>query len=521
MKRNPVVFIAFLEQDNLGVGYIASTLLKNKIDIKIVDFRLGKERILEQLLRYDPLVVGFSVIFQYHICEFKELVAFLRTQGLDCHFSAGGHYPSLRYGQLLNVIPELDSVVLYEGEHTFLELVQALHAEREWRDIQGIAHHENGAVVANALRPLEEDLDHFPPPVRQPLKEYALGKKYATLLAGRGCYYACAFCSIRQFYSTPPGPVKRVRRPGMVVREMELLHEQLDCSVFMFQDDDFPVIGDKGQEWTRSFCELLLQRGHSERWMWKMNCRPDEIRADLFEMMRDAGLFLVYLGIEDGTEDGLRLMNKRMTPETSIEAVHTLKRLGVEYDFGFMLFNPDSTFDSVASNLDFLGHICGDGSAPITFCKMLPYAETRIEHRLKGEGRLKGEPGFEDYDFIDPRLNHLHACMTECFRDWIGGHEGVLNLARWARCYYAVYRRHYPMSSAFRELEQALTDCIAHSNRYFLDAAQELVRLFNSRDYGQVDNSRLRELQSDITHKHWGYKVELTQAINDVQKLSR
>ena len=105
-KRNTVVFIAFLEQDNLGIGYIASILLKNAFDVKIIDFRVGKERILEQLLLYSPLVVGFSVIFQYHIYEFKELVAFLRARGLDCHFSAGGHYPSLRYGQLLDLIPD-------------------------------------------------------------------------------------------------------------------------------------------------------------------------------------------------------------------------------------------------------------------------------------------------------------------------------------------------------------------------------------------------------------------------------
>ena len=237
------------------------------------------------------------------------------------------------------------------------------------------------------------------------------------------------------------------------------------------------------------------------------------------ETMRDAGLFLVYLGIEDGTADGLRLMNKRITPETNLDAVRILKKLGVEYDFGFMLFNPDSTFDSVARNLDFLGQICGDGSAPITFCKMLPYAETRVEHRLEGEGRLKGEAGFEDYDFNDPRLDHLHTFMTDCFRDWIGGHEGVLNLARWARCYYAVHRRHYPTSPAFGELEQALIDCIAHSNRFFVNTSQELVRLFSARDQGRVDGGRLRELQVDVAQKHWGYKAELTQRIADLKSL--
>jgi radical SAM superfamily enzyme YgiQ (UPF0313 family) len=239
VQNNPVVFIAFLEQDNLGVGYMASVLLQNRIDIKIIDFRAGKKGILEQIKHFNPVVVGFSIIFQYHIYDFRDLINYLRKYGVNCHFSAGGHYPSLRYNELLDIIPQLDSVVLFEGEYTFLELVQAINSGRGWNNITGIAYRENNSIVANALRPLEDDLDSFPPPVRQPLKEYAFGKKYATILAGRGCYHNCSFCSIREFYSKPPGAIKRIRRPEMVVREMELLYQQLGCSIFMFQDDDY------------------------------------------------------------------------------------------------------------------------------------------------------------------------------------------------------------------------------------------------------------------------------------------
>lgn len=519
MQNNPIVFIAFLEQDNLGVGYMASVLLQKRIDIKIIDFRMGKKGILNKIKYFNPVVVGFSIIFQYHIYDFRDLINYLRKYGVNCHFSAGGHYPSLRYTELLDIIPELDSVVLFEGEYTFLELVQAINSGKEWNNITGIAYRENNSIVANALRPLENDLDSFPPPVRKSLKEYAFGKKYATILAGRGCYYNCSFCSIREFYSKPPGPIKRLRRPEMVVREMELLHQQLGCSIFMFQDDDFPVASNKGREWITSFCELLAQKGLSDKILWKINCRPDEIKRSLFELMRNTGLFLVYLGIEDGTDDGLRLMNKRMTTETSINAVNILKKLDIKYDFGFMLFHPASTFQSIIENLDFLRQICCDGSSPITFCKMLPYAETKVEYQLKREGRLKGNPGFKDYDFSDPSLNNLYFFIADCFEDWISKHDGLLNVARWARYYLSVYHKYYQATSDIRDMDSEVMKYISQSNIFLINTIKTLVNMFSTQCHKETHSDKLKNIRDKVADKHSKYRSKLIGIMDNIDSL--
>lgn len=521
MIDKPVLFIAFLDQDNLGVGYIASVLQKAEIPIKIVDYSLGKAAILEQVLEIDPLIIGFSIIFQYHIRDFKDLIDNLRLYGIECHFNAGGHYPSLRYAELLHMIPALDSVSLFEGEHTFLDLVESIRSDTDWKEIDGIAYQDNGFIIANPLRPLESDLDIFPPPLRQPLKEYALGKMYATILAGRGCYYNCSFCSIREFYSKPPGPVKRIRRPEMVVREMELLHQEQNCSVFIFQDDDFPVSGHKGKEWSTNFCNLLVEKGLTGNVIWKINCRPDEIDPALFSLMRDCGLFLVYLGIEDGTAEGLNLMNKRMTPETSVQSIQILKSLGIMYDYGFMLFHPESTFQSVLENLDFLQEICGDGSSPITFCKMLPYAETQIEKRLIEQGRLKGDLGFEDYDFHDYFLDRFYFFLASCFEYWICKHDGLLNLARWARYCSAVYEFFFPVTSDFTSTKGELIDVIAQSNQAFINIAKDLLHLFQSRDRNRINADHLLSFKSQVTKTHQMYLDSIASTLAKIELLAR
>ncbi len=518
MQKKTIFLIAFLEQDNLGIGYIASVLLENQYDVKIIDFRLGRKIILKELLLYTPPLVGFSIIFQYHIYEFDALIRYLRTNGIKSHFCAGGHYPSLRYSELLQMIPELNSVVLYEGEYTFRDLAEAIIKKNDWEKVKGIAYRQNGSLMVNDLRPLEKNLDNFPVPVRQPLKEYAFGKKYATLLASRGCFYNCSFCSIRQFYSKPPGPIKRIRRPEMVVKEMELLYRELDCSIFMFQDDDFPASSLKEERWIRQFCETLSTTELNGNLLWKINCRPDEVELDLFRMMKEAGLFLVYLGIEDGTDIGLELMNKRITKETNLHAVNLLKELEISFDFGFMLFNPKSTFQTISENIDFLEKICADGSSPVTFCKMLPYAETSIEKLLKQKKRLKGAPGFEDYEFLQPGLNLLYSFSNNCFDEWMGSHDGILNIARWARYHLSVIKKFYGEAREIQKLEEKVKTCIAESNRFFIQTYKKLLQIFYEAP-NEPETSTLKAIKDEVGHSHEQYRTHLMSYIKQMEQL--
>ncbi len=143
---------------------MASVLSKKGYDTRVVDFRFEKEDILKILLRLDPLLVGFSIIFQHHIFKFKELICFLRDGGVKCHFTAGGLYVSLRYEELLKLIPSLDSVVNFEGEYTLLDLVNKINTQADWKRVRSIAFKVKGEIITNSLRPFEKDLDKFPFP---------------------------------------------------------------------------------------------------------------------------------------------------------------------------------------------------------------------------------------------------------------------------------------------------------------------------------------------------------------------
>jgi anaerobic magnesium-protoporphyrin IX monomethyl ester cyclase len=516
MKKPPVVFIVKKEYYNIGIGYMAAVLRQEGFETEIIDSGTERTKILKQLRSLKPVIVGFSVIYQYHIDKFIKLIRFLRKGGITCHFTAGGHYASLKYEELLKLIPSLDSVVRFEGEYTMRDLVKKIYSGKEWNNIKSIAYMNGKNAIANPLRPLEKDLDMFPYPLRTELTDYAFGRKYATILAGRGCLYNCSFCNLKEFFLPFRGSVKRIRKPEMVVKEMDYLSREKDCSVFLFQDDDFPVKHKNGSAWIEKFCEELKSRGLSDKIMWKINCRPDEVNPELFAMMKKNGLFLVFIGIEDGTDSGLKKINKNMTVAKSLAGINTLKKLEIGFDFGFMLFQPYTTFTSLSDNLEFLRDICGDGYSAIPFLKLMPYYETDVERELLAKGRIKGKPGYRDYDFLDIQMNHYFEFLSDCFYDWTRRPDGVYNISKWARNYVSVCFRYFETLPLLSEISGELSKTLSDSNLFFLNIMKELAPIFNSGNYDRDNYKNLQCYRDEINLKHDLYKRQIKNTINNL-----
>src|SRR4051812_15745703 len=323
--RPRVALIGFQDQGNLGLGYLSAVLRENGAARQMIEVREGREAIAERLTQWRPHVVGFSLIFQFFLPQYRRLAQHLRGAGITCHFTIGGHYPSLCHEELLTNLPEIDSVVRYEGEETLVELVDRLAAGQDWRDLHGIAYAGGEGVVATTARALVADLDTLPFPVRSAEPDRIAGFPTLPILASRGCIRRCSFCSIHTFYRAAPGRVVRVRRPETVIAEMLALHHAHGVRVFLFQDDDFPIWGRKGRAWLDELMGRMHDTGLARTTVWKISCRAEYVEPALFQAMRDAGLFLDYMGIESGVETGLDVLFKQMTVQQNLDAVRILK----------------------------------------------------------------------------------------------------------------------------------------------------------------------------------------------------
>lgn len=427
--KTDAVLIGYEDQENLGLRSIKAYLDSNNLIAFIVPFQPGKEsEILKTVKKFKPKIIGFSFIFQYTINDFGKLINYLRENGINCHFTAGGHFPSIEPQATFEEIPELNSIVRFEGEITLYELLLNIYNPDHWINIQGLAFKTGSKVVINTPRPLIDDLDKLPFIFRDDFRENFDGIKTAYMLASRGCLYNCSFCSIRQFYSSAKGTLRRTRSARAVVDEMYLLFTKHNIRFFSFQDDDFANRSKHQKEWLRLFIKELKNRGLNDKIRWKISCRVDDLNPETLEMMLENGLIAVYLGVESGNNLGLTTLNKGVTIDQNLYAINLLKKYNVAMSIGFMLFDPSSNIESIRQNIQFLRKIGEDGYFPINFCKMLPYAGTPIEQQLKKEGRIKGSIIQPDYEFFDPIVNWYYFIVNRIFTKRNFKSDGLVSL---------------------------------------------------------------------------------------------
>jgi hypothetical protein len=161
------LFIGYENQENLGLRYIMAALEADGYCCRLIPFNPENPLpVVEAAKHSSPALIGFSIIFQYTLSEFRRVTDILRSEGIRAHLTAGGHFPSLRPKTTLTALPALDTVVRFEGEITSGQILANVDRPEVWPSIQGLAFRQGGDVVVNAPRPLISDLDTLPWPHR-------------------------------------------------------------------------------------------------------------------------------------------------------------------------------------------------------------------------------------------------------------------------------------------------------------------------------------------------------------------
>jgi anaerobic magnesium-protoporphyrin IX monomethyl ester cyclase len=194
---------------------------------------------------------------------------------------------------------------------------------------------------------------------------------------------------------------------------------------------------------------------------------------------------VVYLGVESGSQMGLRTLNKHVTVDQNLAAIELLKKMGLTTGLGFMLFDPSTTFETIQENIAFLRMAASDGAFPINFCKMLPYAGTPIEETLRQQGRLTGSLARPDYDFLDPRVD-LYAALTH--RIFAHRNFDALGLANRLTLAHAdqALNRSLGICPPREEDKRILWEITARSNASVLATLEALLPIAQAEPDGQV-----------------------------------
>jgi radical SAM superfamily enzyme YgiQ (UPF0313 family) len=342
----------------------------------------------------------------------------------------GGPHVTFCARDTLQEHPELDVIVLGEGETTIVELARAADNSKHWKDINGIAFRKDSEIYHTAEREWVQDLDTLAPPARQLL---ALGRYRAlgmpiSMTTSRGCPFKCIFCVGRKMV----GAKVRYRNPVAVVDELEYL-STLNFNQINIADDLFTA----NKNHCLAVCEEIIKRKLDIK--WTSFARVDTVSEKLLKRMKAAGCTAVSFGIESANPGILKTIKKGITLQQVVEAVEACNRAGVIPHASFILGLPGETPDTIRETMEFGERLKSVGLS-YGFHLLAPFPGTAVREQSSDYGIRILSDDWSEYHanraiVETPTVNRhmLDDIVTEWQNEYNGYLEDIQNRAKEGR----------------------------------------------------------------------------------------
>ena len=370
---NPFYPISETPSPPLGLAYLAAALEQAGVRVKILDYvvypyrRDALESILEEFKPHIAGATAVSMTFDHArqiLCDVKAIDPEILTV-------IGGPHVTFCARQTLETFPELDVVVLGEGEETLVDLTRTVDGARNLNTVNGIAYRVGSEVRVTAKRKVIKNLDALPFPARHllPLGRYrALGMPI-SMTTSRGCPYKCIFCVGRKMV----GAKVRYHSIDRVVAELQNL-AKLKFHQINIADDLFTT----NQNHCLAVCEEILKRNLEIN--WTSFARVDTVSEKLLSRMKAAGCTAVSFGIESANPDILKTIKKGITVEQIRNAVRICRRVGISPYASFILGLPGETPETIKETTDFAAILQQEGLA-YGFHILTPFPGTEVREK--------------------------------------------------------------------------------------------------------------------------------------------
>ncbi len=373
----------------IGLAYCAAYLRSKGARVLIYDMSLhpDESRVVSNIISMQPRAVGFSTLYSYMMADSYRIIKKLRENGFVGHITIGGTYPTLNAEEVLRRFQGVDSVVRVEGELTAYELLRAVNDEIKMENVEGLTYRQNSRIINNPPRPLVANLDDLPFPVRDDFETYVSLGGIIQIHASRGCHANCSFCSTAAFYRKAPGKKWRMHSPNNIIDELEVLLARSTTNEVWFTDDNFIGPGKVGNDRANQIAQEIRHRGLKAKFI--IQSRSDNLQRTTIRNLKQAGLRKVYLGIESGVNRSLDMFNKRINREQNANILKLFEEENIFVEIGFIGFDPFTTKEEFAENVEFLSSLCRESEYihPFAFDMLLPYRGTPICELLLKHGK--------------------------------------------------------------------------------------------------------------------------------------
>ena len=250
----------------LGLAYIAASLRDQGNTVKIIDYEVNNwpmGRVHLDIESFDPDIVGMTAyITNMKRCSTVAKIAKMVNSKISVVL--GGPQVSIFPEEAFNS-PDVDLIVLSEGEIVIRNVINALGSEEALKKVKGIWFKtSSGEIIRNEKEGLADNIDIFPPPAIDlfEMEKYfppvhIRGKKVTHIMTTRGCPFKCTFCETKLTF----GRSFRYHSRERVISEMEGLIDS-GFKSFQFYDDIFTA----NKEIVEDLCKRILEKGWKIEW---------------------------------------------------------------------------------------------------------------------------------------------------------------------------------------------------------------------------------------------------------------
>jgi len=178
---------------SLALRYLKAFSEKD-FDIDIVEYTIKDPamNIVSDLFQKNPDILGFSC-YIWNIEETITVINMMKKIKPELTIVLGGPEVSYDTEYWMNRLPEVDYIVMGEGEETFHHLLQELSGDRKMYSVFGASYRKNDKVIINPPRP-KLQLDDIPSPHRFAEDVPSLANRVVYFETSRGCPFSCQFC---------------------------------------------------------------------------------------------------------------------------------------------------------------------------------------------------------------------------------------------------------------------------------------------------------------------------------------
>lgn len=396
----------------LGLMYLAGYLEKETDNhIEILDTQveqLSYDEIKEEIKKRNPDIVGITAM-TFTLVDVIKTAKVAREVNSNIKVILGGPHVIIYPEETMN-IPEIDFLILGEGETTIKQLLENINNPDKLEQIKGIVFRKNEKIINTGIADFMENLDSLPFPARHltPYKKYfsvvSSNMPVTTMFTSRGCPYKCLFCDRPTF-----GKFFRARSAKSVVDEIEKCQKMGIKEIFIY-DDTFGV----DRHRVLDICSEITRR--NLKIAWDIRTRVNTVDEEILKALKKAGCQRIHYGVEAGTQKILNVLRKGITLEQAEQAFKLTKKVGIQTAGYFMIGSPTETKKDMLETIKFMKklnpdyvHISITTPFPATDLYKMALEQNVVNHDIWQEFAKNPKP-----DFVPP-VWEKELCREELF----------------------------------------------------------------------------------------------------------